>query len=424
MFRLFLLAILTALPVHAEPLSADQIRADFQQLYETLQQNDPDLYAHLGREEYDSLYQVTLNSFTDPAERPELAKKFQRFVAAGGVSHARIDANYADFRDYVAQGGRIFPIYIKLVHGRYYIADNRSGVKGIRRGEEIFALNREPIRDVFARAAGNLSADNAYMAQTQLETDFPMALWLDLGAKTDHVELTFARKRVTFHKTIPFLTEPEMAQNAKREPPVLSLDGHRRTARVFGDVAYLRPGPFRNFRGGRDDHEFRDWLIEAFRGFSSRESKTLLIDLRDNPGGSEAFALDLMSWFATRPFRLHQADDPTDPRPAPRFEGKVFLLVNRNSFSACAVMAAAVQDQHFGLILGERSSDLATGDTAIRTFELDNSHLVVGYPTSKMVRVAGEDTPRFVLPDVLIDTPVIEGPEDPVLQQAFDLVTR
>ncbi|HMA50608.1 MAG TPA: S41 family peptidase, partial [Magnetospirillaceae bacterium] len=153
------------------------------------------------------------------------------------------------------------------------------------------------------------------------------------------------------------------------------------------------------------------------------ETKILLIDLRDNPGGSEAFALDLMGWFAPRPYRLHRADDPTDPRPVPRFEGKIFVLVNRNSFSSCAVLAAAVQDQHFGLILGERTSDLATGQAAIQTFELDNSHLVVGYPTSHMVRIAGEDAPRFVLPDLLIDTPVIEGPEDPVLRQALDLVT-
>jgi hypothetical protein len=41
-----------------------------------------------------------------------------------------------------------------------------------------------------------------------------------------------------------------------------------------------------------------------------------------------------------------------------------------------------------------------------------------------MTRLAGEDAPRFVLPDVLIDTPIVEGPDDPVLQQAFDIVTK
>jgi C-terminal processing protease CtpA/Prc len=87
-------------------------------------------------------------------------------------------------------------------------------------------------------------------------------------------------------------------------------------------------------------------------------------------------------------------------------------------------MAAAVQDQHLGLIIGERTADLATGETSIATFQLQNSKLVVGYPTAHRVRPAGENAPRFVLPDLLIDTPIIEGPEDPVLLQAFDLMTK
>lgn len=422
--RFSLLAVLVACPLHAEMLSADDIRADFQQLYTTLRAVDPDLYRHIGQTDYEQLYQVTLNSITQDEALGDVTKRFQRFVAAGGVSHTRIDANYAAFRDYLAQGGRAFPLYVKRVHGRYYVADNRSGLRSIHRGDEIFALDRAPIRAVFARAAGNFSADNEFMAQTQLETDFPMALWLDLGSGVHEVELTFARNKAVFHKVIPFLTDSEMAANGRKEPPVLALDGHQRMAREFGPIAYLRPGPFGNFSGGQDDHEFRDWLAEGFRGFFSRDAKFLLIDLRDNPGGGDAFARDLISWFAARPFRLHQDDDLTDPRPAPRFVGKVYVLINRNSFSACAVMAAAVQDQHLGLIIGERTADLATGETSIATFQLQNSKLVVGYPTAHRVRPAGENAPRFVLPDLLIDTPIIEGPEDPVLLQAFDLMTK
>jgi len=417
--------LLAGLPAFAgDTLSADEIRADFQQLYETLQQSDPELFVHLDKPHYDSLYQASLNAITAEESVPDVAKRFQRFVAAGGVSHARIDANYAAFREYLGKGGKAFPLYLKLVHGRYYVAENRSGLKGIRRGEEIYAINREPIRTVFARAALNLSADNSFMAQTLLETDFPMALWLDLGPSADHVELTFARKKVLFHEVVPFLTEAEMAGNAKKQAPVLVLDGHSRKARIFGQVAYLRPGIFRNFRGGGDEAEFRKFLDQAFDGFRDRETGILLIDLRDNPGGGDVFAADLMSRFARKPFQLH-ADGPlTDPHPEPRFDGKVFVLINRDSYSACAVLAAAVQDQRLALVIGEKTADLATSQTAIETFKLEKSGLVVGFPTATMTRPAGDKAPRFVLPDMLIDTPVIEDPDDPVLHQAFDLVTK
>lgn len=421
MFRLFLLAALFALPAAAEPLSAEDIRADFQQLYETLRQKDTDLYAHLGREEYDSLYQVTLNGFTEPAERPEVAKRFQRFVAAGGVSHARIDENYALWRDYLAKGGRAFPLKIKVVHGRYYVAENLSGVKGIRQGEEIYAINRESIRFVFARAERNLSSDTHFMALTKLESDFPMALWLELGAKADHVELTFARKRVMFHKVVPFLTEAEMAANAEKQPPVLRLDS-RREAGTTGRVGYMRPGPFMDL--GNQDGEFERYLDNAFLGLETHQAQALVIDLRDNFGGTDSCAAALLARFAAKPFRLHEGEAPIEPHPALRFSGPVYLLINRKTYSAAAVLAAAAQDQRLAVLIGEKTADLATNQIAMESFTLAKSGLQVGFPTRTVVRPAGESAPRSVFPDLLIETPVIEAPTDPVLQDAILLVTE
>ena len=421
-FTLFPL-LLAALPAFAaDTLPADDIRADFQQLYETLQQVDPELYVHLDKPHYDALYQQSLEAITGEESIPAVARRFQRFVAAGGVSHARIDASYAAFRDYLGNGGKAFPLYVKLVHGRYYVAENRSGLKGIRRGEEIYAINREPIRHVFARAAQNLSADSAYMAQTQLETDFPMALWLDLGPSADHVELTFARRKTLFHKVVPFITEGEMTLNAKKQPPVLVINGHNRVARTEGKIAYMRPGVFRNFRGGNEGTEFSSFLEESFEGFLEDDAERLLIDLRENPGGGDAFAAALIAWFAQKPFRLHEGGPLIEPHPEPRFTGKAFVLINRNSYSAAAVLAAAVEDQRIALVIGEKTADFASTQTAIKTFTLENSKLVVGFPTATVKRPAGDRATHAVLPDIVIDTPVIEEPDDPVLGQAFDLV--
>jgi hypothetical protein len=423
--RVFLapfLLLLIALPaVAADTLSPDEIREDFKQLYETLQERDPDLFAHLDKPHYDTLYQTALDEIRESETVPQMAKRFQRFVAASGTSHLRIDASYAAYLDYVGKGGRTFPLYLKLVHGRYYVAENRSGLKSIRRGEEIYAINREPIRDVWARAARNLSADTAFMAGTQLETDFPMALWLDLGPGLDHVELTFARKRVLFHKVVPFLTSAQILANAEKQKPVLVLDGASRRNFIVDDVAYLRPGPFGNLRGA-GDAEFKAFLGEAFGEFLSRGAKALLIDLRDNPGGKDAAAAELIAWFAAKPFLLHQGGELHAPRTDRRFTGKTYVLINRNSYSACAVLAAAVQDQRLATLIGEKTADLATGETAMKTFKLDHSGLTVGFPTATVTRPAGPSAPRSVFPDLLIDTPVIEDQEDPVRRQAFDLV--
>jgi len=414
--------LLAALPAFADgTLSADDVRADFRQLYETLQQRDSELFAHLDKPHYDSLYQASLDAITADESVPEMAKRFQRFVAAGGDSHARIDANYAAFRDYLAKGGRAFPLSVKLVHGRYYVAENRSGLKGIRPGEEIYAINREPIRTVFARAEQNFSSDTAFMVQTRLETDFPMALWLDLGPAADHVELTFARKRTMFHEVVRFLTEAEMTANARKQPPALEVDFHRK-AGMSGRIGYMRPGPFGDWGG--QDGEFDKYLGNAFLGLEAHEAQALLIDLRDNPGGADAFAAALLARFADRPFRLHAQSPPIDPYPLLHFSGKVYLLINRKTSSAAAMLAAAAQDQRLAIVIGEKTADLVTGAVTEERFTLAKSGLEVAFPIARVTRPAGESAPRSVFPDLLIETPVIETPVDPVLQDAIELVTE
>lgn len=112
------------------------------------------------------------------------------------------------------------------------------------------------------------------------------------------------------------------------------------------------------------------------------------------------------------------------PHPAPRFTGRVYLLINRRSFSNAVAVAALVQDHKLGTILGEETADLATTYGAMETFTLAHSRLVVGFPKAYIVRPSGELTPRGVVPDIAIETPIIETVDDPVLQRALAIASQ
>lgn len=60
----------------------------------------------------------------------------------------------------------------------------------------------------------------------------------------------------------------------------------------------------------------------------------------------------------------------SEPATSPRFEGRVYVLINRRSYSNAAAVAALVQDYGLGTILGEETSDLATTFGAMETFTL------------------------------------------------------
>lgn len=465
---LALLAFL-ALPAQAQTLSADDVRADLRQLYATLQETHYDLFARTPKERYDALYQTELAQIQGPEDLAAMARRLQRFAAAGHVAHARIDANYKGFRDYMAKGGKAFPLDIRVVSGTAYVDDNRSGLASLQRGDEIVALDGTPMPVWLERAARNLSADTPYLANTLLERDFAMTLWLERGP-TDSFALTLRHGGRTIEISVPARSRAEMADAAKSQPPVLDLAATPRAAHMLeGGIAYLRPGPFYNDAPDAvdeyDNSAFRAFIDVSFEDFLKNGAQALIIDIRDNPGGDSSFSDLMVSWFADRPFKFTSAfrirvsrqavesnakrveiegnatDTPSrrfaaayakarigeivafpvpesKPRPGPRFTGPVYLLVNRNSFSNCVAVAALVQDYRFATVIGEETSDLATTYGAMETFSLAKSGLTVGFPKAQIVRPNGDLAPRGVVPDIAIATPLVEGPEDPVLEKA------
>ncbi len=109
------------------------------------------------------------------------------------------------------------------------------------------------------------------------------------------------------------------------------------------------------------------------------------------------------------------------PRQAERFRGKVFLLIDRQSYSNAVAVAALVQDYKFGTILGEETSDMATTYGAMEKFTLPKTGIAVCYPKARIVRPNGDLRARGVTPDVAISIPAVQTPADEVLQRAVAL---
>ncbi|MBV9572269.1 MAG: hypothetical protein JO056_13600 [Alphaproteobacteria bacterium] len=459
--------------VKEKTLSVSQTRADFEQLYGSLQEAHFNLFARISKPEYDRLYRQVLGTLTAPAAASQVALRFQRFAAFGKVAHARIDANYRNFAQFMAGGGKAFPLLIRVIGSKTYVAENRSGINAIARGDEITKLNGRPIEYWLSRCGRNLSADTPYMAHALMELDFPMLLWLELGPQP-RFNVT-VRRAGSSARTIalPARGETDMKAFVAKQSPVLRLDGTQRVARMMENgVAYLRPGAFYNTDpNAKDEYDntaFRLFVDSSFRKFLAAGATSLVIDIRDNPGGDSSFSDLMLAWFADKPFRFassfqikvskeaiasnderlkaapgnehdvsHQyaalyasarpggiVPFPVDwskPRAEPRFKGNVYLLVNRNSYSNCVAVAATVQDYSLGTVIGEETSDLATTYGAMESFTLRESGLKVGFPKAYIVRPSGDQRPRGVVPDIAIPTPLVEDATDPVLQQAVSI---
>ncbi len=471
-FAAVALAITLALPCAAadEPqIGAADIKADFQELYGRLRASHFNLYVRRSQGEYDALHRSMLASFDRRMSLRDVRVQFQKFMAFGRVAHSRVDFPSDAYGAYRDAGGKTFPLSVRLTGGRVTVAENNSGARAILVGNEILALNGVAMAQWLDRLGAHVSADSPYMLHTLLENRLPALLWLELGA-VDSFSLQLRGANGAFSAVVPARTREEMKANAQPSQ-TLALDWDRRDFKILDNgVGYMRPGPFYNNDPAAtniwDVSAFRQFIDASFEALLKARTRTLVIDLRDNPGGDNSFSDLMVGWFATKPFRFASAfqikvseaaiasnakrltpndtdgispkfaaayaqakigdiisfDIPmVEPRAGARFGGRVYILVNRHSYSNTVMVAALAQDYKFATILGEETSDLASTYGAMEQFTLPRTRIDVGFPKAHIIRPNGDTSARGVVPDIAIATPVIENKDDPVLRRAVEI---
>jgi carboxyl-terminal processing protease len=137
----------------------------------------------------------------------------------------------------------------------------------------------------------------------------------------------------------------------------------------------------------------------------------VLIDLRDNGGGSISEAIELTRLFIDQGPVVQQRDAHGDVSVAHltlagvAWDGPLGLLINRRSASAAEIFAAAIQDYQRGLLIGEASFGKGTAQTLIDLDQLaHNDRAKFGelkLTVAQIFRINGESTQlRGVTPDI------------------------
>lgn len=134
------------------------------------------------------------------------------------------------------------------------------------------------------------------------------------------------------------------------------------------DTVYLQISDF-------DNRMLQTQLQRAVASFRIATAKSMVLDLRGNVGGFVNAAAQVLGFvMGTTPnvatLRMAKGVEPLSlnwPRSNPQFKGKLVVLVDHRSASASELVAAAVQKQHRGKIVGERTagSNLWKGEREI-----------------------------------------------------------
>ncbi|HEX6227040.1 MAG TPA: carboxy terminal-processing peptidase [Chryseolinea sp.] len=141
----------------------------------------------------------------------------------------------------------------------------------------------------------------------------------------------------------------------------------------------------------------------------------IVLDLRNNGGGSLTEAIDLTGLFIkSGPVvqvknSMNKIETLTDDNPNLLYNGPLVVLTNRFSASASEIFAGAIQDYHRGVIVGESSYGKGTVQTVINLnrFINDPNNQVgeLKITFQKFYRVTGSSTQhKGVTPDIKFPT--------------------
>lgn len=117
-------------------------------------------------------------------------------------------------------------------------------------------------------------------------------------------------------------------------------------------IGYIRLG----YLGNRSPAELR----KALEDLAQQGIKGLILDLRNNPGGSLDDAINVADLFLESgrivTVKGRDGEKAYDAKPEETFSGfPIVALVNRKTASAAEVIAAALQDHQRAVIMGERT---------------------------------------------------------------------
>ena len=233
----------------------------------------------------------------------------------------------------------------------------------------------------------------------------------DAGPDGAHERVTLTRQKVKLEEQAAKKRVVELADGR---------DGFRRVG-----VIEL-PTFYQDFEGRRrDEPDYRSASRDVARLIDELKAENvegLVIDLRDNGGGSLTEAIELTGLFIDRGPVVQVRDQSrrvqieSDNNSGVAWDGPLAVLVNRASASASEIFAAAIQDYGRGLIIGEPTFGKGTVQNLVdldRFASRDKQGLgQLRLTVAQFFRINGGSTQnRGVIPDLNFPVTLLDAKE-------------
>ncbi|MBY0556715.1 MAG: hypothetical protein K2P77_05895 [Burkholderiaceae bacterium] len=438
----------------AAMLTPQAASADIALLRRALETIHPGLHRYRSKDEIDAAFARLQTVTQQPLSELELWQAVALMLAEIHCDHTKPEPSAALSR-YRREHPTHLPLRFRLVEGRMIVTANDGQAGAPTVGSEITAINGRPVPQVLATLGRAVAydGDTSHAIDAKLAADgdldgddlneywpafYGFAQQWKLGWKTAGAagitQSTLSPITLERWATLP---APGAAWRAEFDKDV--------RWRITGKQAYLRIDSFVNYRHPVDADAFLGKYFKAMRAAGTTD---LIVDLRENGGGSDDAALALARYLLPQPFtwlqpqllktirygdlpdyieswgdrqalfappasdfvqqadgwwrRLPRPGNPDDASVLPQqpaadgYRGRLTLLTSARNGSGATLTIALLKAQAAARLVGEDTGGSAEGPTAGTIFllTLPNSGLKVRIPSKWNRSSVPHFTPR------------------------------
>ncbi|HEX8639350.1 MAG TPA: S41 family peptidase [Pyrinomonadaceae bacterium] len=348
---------------------------------------------------------------------------------------------------------KYLPLRTVYVDGKIVVTSSVADVK-IAKGSVINSVNDIKSDEIIRKLS-------EYRFGIEKERNEFAGEWLWIGAaeifgKPESFVLTFSdgKKAEVKGLTVSEITNREKTANINL---MNSSDSPLELKFLDKNTAYLNASTFEY-----DLDKYKALLQNVFTQIKASGARNLIVDLRSNTGGNSALGNELIDMFNAKPYKGYSSKwkrsvqyvesmksngspipdyyltlnpgefyvskaDIIKPAANPlRFNGQVYVLSSKNTFSSGQMFLGYVKGSKLAKIIGEETNGPTCFPGEIYRFNLPNSRLRVTLSVKYWMAPVGCNGARGIVPDVKITERLndfLTG-RDRILEATLELIKR
>lgn len=422
-------------------LTRKQAQKDINSLIYTFSEVHPNMYAVCGQDRLLTAADSIKRNLPDSLTRAELYMSVAPLVAMIGDGHSCLRFPYHDtlINDY-----RQLPIDININTDNYKMTVWKCIDNAIPEDAEVLSINDISTRDILEEMMRYNSGERYFFRLSRVSGIFNELFTMLYAA--DKYKITYREdssqktKTVTLNAIGRSKRKKLMSAMTKEEKQDIKPDYSFEIDKKHG-VAVM---DFRSFDNPKGMTHFADSMFTVMRKNGIRN---LIIDIRNNGGGSSKVGDNLLKYISPQPFtqfwKVISRKSPTvikmtnqkghapevvfsiqksfnTPLTAEegRFDGNVYLLISHNTFSSAASFSWAFKQFGMGTVIGEESGGMNVCFGDVIDYELPESGLDCSISWKRFWHYgADENDVHGTLPDIIV-------PQEDALDKALEIIAK